>query len=227
MIKGKQVVRMANEIDFDELLTKYKSDPYDYVDIFAVHTGIVSFKVMEGAEVEAASGKWGQVPGSTIYEINRERNPKLISAQTNGIISNINSEIDGQFVEAGEKLMTIKHPLKKKEIIENILKEVLSLFIAPESAKYFFAMDIQSRIDKKGPGSVTIKSGDEVLTMSLMKRDTPVYYNGEEGVIHSVYFKPGVSVAQGEPLLGICASDKLPIIQKIITKVKADWDTDH
>lgn len=218
---------MANEIDFDELLSKYKSDPYDYVDIYAVHTGRVSFKVMEGTEVEAARGQWGQVPGSVLYEINRERNPKLITAQTNGIVADVNRELDGQFVEAGEKLLTIKHPLKKKEIIENILKEVLSLFVAPETAKYFFSMDIQSRIDKKGPGAVTVKSGDEVLTMSLMKRDTPVYYRGEEGVIHSIYFKPGVSVAQGEPLLGICASDTLPIIQKIITKVKADWDTDH
>lgn len=227
MNKEKQVVRMSNEIDFDALLTKYKSDPFDYVDIHAVHTGVVSFKVMDGAEVEASSGQWKQVPGTVLYEINRERNPKLISAQTNGIVAEINSELDGQFVEAGEKLMTIKHPLKKKEIIENILKEVLSLFVAPETAKYFFAMDIQTRIDKKGPGAITIKSGDELLTMSLMKRDTPVYYNGEEGVIHSIYFKPGVSVAQGEPLLGICASDKLPIIQKIITRVKADWDTDH
>lgn len=218
---------MANEIDFDALLTKYKSDPFDYVDICAVHTGIVSFKVMEDAEVEAASGKWKQVPGTVLYEINRERNPKFISANTNGIVAELNTELDGQFVEAGEKLMTIKHPLKKKEIIENILKEVLSLFVAPETAKYFFAMDIQARIDKKGPGGVTITSGDEVLTMSLMKRDTPVYYKGEEGVIHSIYFKPGVSVAQGEPLLGICATDTLPIIQKIITKVKADWDADH
>ena len=218
---------MANEIDFDELITKYKSDPFDYVDILAVHTGQVSFKVMEGAEVEAASGQWRQVPGTVLYEINRERNPKLISAQTNGTVAEVNRELDGQFVEAGEKLMTIKHPLKKKEIIENILKEVLSLFVAPETAKYFFAMDIQSRIDKKGAGAVTISSGDEILTMSLMKRDTPVYYNGEKGVIHSIYFKPGVSVPQGEPLLGICAADKLSVIQKIITRVKADWDTDH
>lgn len=218
---------MAKDIDFDELLQKYKSDPFDYVDIQAVHTGIVSFKVVEGAEVEATSGEWRQIPGTALYEINRERNPKLIAAQTNGIVSQINSELDGQFVEAGEKLMTIKHPLKKKEIIENILKEVLSLFVAPETAKYFFSMDIQSRIDKKGTGAVSVESGDEILTMSLMKRDTPVYYSGEKGVIHSIYFKPGVSVAQGEPLLGICDTETLPLIQKIITRVKADWDAEH
>jgi acetyl/propionyl-CoA carboxylase alpha subunit len=218
---------MSNEIDFDELLSKYKSDPYDYVDVLAVHTGKVSFKVVEGEEVNATSGEWLQIPGTRLYEINRERNPKIITAQTNGTVEQINTGFDGQFVEAGEKLMTIKHPLKKKEIIENILKEVLLLFPAPESAKYFFALDIQSRIEKKGVREVTIEPGEEILTMSLMKRDTPVYYNGERGVIHSIYFKQGVSVAQGEPLIGICAPEKLSLIQKIITRVKADWDSDH
>jgi acetyl/propionyl-CoA carboxylase alpha subunit len=218
---------MSNEIDFDELLSKYKSDPFDYVDVLAVHTGRVSFKVVEGEEVNASTGEWQQIPGTALYEINRERNPKIISAQTNGTVAQINTEFDGQFVEAGEKLMTIKHPLKKKEIIENILKEVLILFPAPETAKYFFAMDLQSRIDKKGARAVTVDPGEEILTMSLMKRDTPVHYNGQRGVVHSIYFKQGVSVAQGEPLIGICAPEKLPLIQKIITRVKADWDTDH
>jgi hypothetical protein len=218
---------MSNEIDFDELLKKYKSDPFDYVDIFAVHTGRVSFRVIEGAEVQAPGGEWQQIPGTALYEITRERNPKGVAAQTNGTVSMIRTELDGQFVEAGEKLMTIRHPLKKKEIIENILKEVLSLFPAPESAKYFFSLDVQSRVDKKGAKAVTIEPGEEILTMSLMKRDTPVCYTGERGVIHSIYFQPGVSVRQGEPLLGVCAPDKLPVIQKIITRVKADWDTDH
>jgi acetyl/propionyl-CoA carboxylase alpha subunit len=218
---------MSNEIDFDELLSKYKADPFDYVDVLAVHTGRVLFKVVEGQEVTVAAGEWLQIPGTVLYEIDRERNPKFVTAQTNGIVAQINTEFDGQFVEAGEKLMTIKHPLKKKEIIESILKEVLSLFTAPESAKYFFAMDIQSRIEKQGAKAVTIEPGDEILTMSLMKRDTPVYYKGERGVIHSVYFKPGVSVQQGAPLLGVCAPEKLPLIQKIITRVKADWDSEH
>ncbi len=218
---------MSNEIDFDELLRKYKSDPFDYVDVIAVHTGRIAFKVAEGEEVNSPSGEWQQIPGTRLYEITRERNPKMIAARTNGTVAKIYTELDGQFVEAGEKLMTIKHPLKKKEIIENILKEVLMLFPAPETAKYFFAMDIQSRIDKKGAREVTINQGEEILTMSLMKRDTPVYYKGERGVIHSVYFRQGISVAQGEPLIGVCAPEKLPLIQKIITRVKADWDTDH
>ncbi len=218
---------MSDEIDFDELLSKYKSDPYDYVDVYAVHTGKITFKVMEGQQVDAASGEWLQVPGTSLYEINRERNPKIIVAQTNGTVTGIVTELDGRFVEAGEKLMTIKHPLKKKEIIENIFREVLYLFYAPETAKYFFSMDIQSRIDKKGARSITIDQGEEIITMSLMKRDTPVYYNGERGVIHSIYFKPGISVKQGAPLIGVCALEQLPLIQKIITRVKADWDSTH
>jgi len=218
---------MSDEIDFDEMLSRFKSDPYDYVDVHAVHTGKVSFKVMEGHEVDAPGGEWLQVPGTTLYEINRERNPKNIAAHTNGTVVEIVTELDGQFVEAGEKLMTIKHPLKKKEIIENIFKEVLHLFFAPETAKYFFSMEIQSRIDKKGARSITIEPGEEIITMSLMKRDTPVYYDGERGIIHSIYFKPGISVNQGEALIGVCAPEKLPLIQKIITRVKADWDTDH
>jgi len=113
--------------------------------------------------------------------------------------------------------------LKKREIIEGILQNVLYLFRAPEKAKYFFSLDIQARIEKQGEKSVFIKSGEEIITMSLMKRDTPIYYNGEEGIIHSVYFKPGVSINQGEPLIGVCAGDKLPLIQKIITHVKAEW----
>ncbi|MFV0439432.1 MAG: hypothetical protein ACK5PS_18780 [Desulfopila sp.] len=215
---------MSEKIDFDEIFRKYKNDPYNYEDVLAIHTGRVQFKVTDGVEVETASGEWQQIPGTVLYEINRERNPKLITAQTRGTVMDMRAELDGQFVEAGEKLMTVRHPLKKREIIEGILKEVLYLFPAPETAKYFFALDIQSRIDKKGAREVTIDDSDEILTMSLMKRDTPVFYKGERGVIHSIYFKPGVSVAQGDPLIGVCAPDKLPLIQKIITRVKAEWD---
>lgn len=215
---------MSDEIDFDALIAKFRSDPFDYIDVYAVHTGIVNFKVAVDSEVDAVSGEWKHVPGTALYEINRERNPKLISSPTNGIVSDICSELDGKFVEAGEKLMTIKHPLKKKEIIEGILKEVLYLFPAPETAKYFFALDLQGRIEKRDEKPVIVDSGDEIITMSLMKRDTPVCYNGERGVIYSLYFKPGVSVEQGAPLIGVCPEDKLPMIEKIITKVKADWD---
>lgn len=215
---------MSEEIDFDQILGKYHSDPYEYVDILAEHTGTVRFLVEKGSDVESVSGEWNHIPGTVLFEITRERNPKVNTATTNGVVSEVFSELEGTFVEAGEKLMTIRHPLKKKEIIERILQEVLHIFPAPERAKYFFTPDIQSRIKKKSARDISVKPGDEIIIMSLMKRDTPVYYNGVPGVIHSVYFQPGVSVDQGAPLIGVCPTDKLPMIQKIITRVKADWD---
>ncbi len=212
------------EIHFDKIISRYRSDPYDYVDMCAIHTGKVRFLVEENSEVDGVSGEWKHLPGTPLYEINRERNPKIVTSQTNGTVSTIHHELDDNFVEAGEKLLTIRHPLKKKEIIESILQDVLYIFEAPERARYFFAMDIQSRIDQKGVRSVFIKPGDEIITMSLMKRDTPVYYTGEPGIIHSVYFKPGDSVDMGVPLIGVCAEDKLPVVQKVITRVKAEWE---
>ena len=215
---------LEQEIHFDDILSRYRNDPFDYVDMHAVHAGVVRFLVEEGAEVDAVSGEWKHIPGTGLYEITRERNTKVVTSITNGVVSSLRSELNGEFVEAGENLMTIRHPLKKKEIIESILQEVLSLFPAPERARYYFSMDIQSRIDQKGARSVFIKPGDEIITMSLMKRDTPVYYTGEPGIIHSVYFKPGETINQGVPLIGVCSEDKLPLIQKIITRVKAEWE---
>lgn len=214
---------MDQDINFDEIINKYRSDPFDYLDVVTPHTGLVKFKVSDGEKVDGPSGKWHHNPGTLLYMINREKNPKPIYSLTNGVVASLRRELEGEFVEAGEKLMTIQHPLKKREIIEGILQNVLYLFKAPEKAKYFFSLDIQARLEKQDDKAVFIKPGDEIITMSLMKRDTPIYYSGEEGIIHSVYFKPGESVKQGQPLIGVCAKEKLPLIQKIITHVKAEW----
>jgi len=215
---------MTQDIDFDAIIGKYRSDPFDYMDVCTNHTGQVRFKVRQNSDVEGPSGEWHHIRGTLLYELLREGNQKKIFSTINGVVSFIRDDLEGKFVEAGEKILTIRHPLKKREIIENILRQVLEPFTAPERAKYFFSLDLQARIDKYGQRGVAIRPGDEVLTMSLMKRDTPVYYTGEPGIIHSVYFQPGVSVSQGEPLLGICSKEKLPLIQKIITRVKAEWE---
>lgn len=212
------------DIHFDEILSRYRADPFHYVDIHAIHAGQIRYLVEEGATVEGQTGEWKHIPGTRLYQITRERNAKVVTAQTNGTVSALHREVDNEFVEAGEHLLTIKHPLKKKEIIESILQEVLFIFSAPERARYYFSLDIQSRIDQKGARSVFIQPGDEIITMSLMKRDTPVFFSGEAGIIHSVYFRPGESVAQGAPLVGVCPKNKLPLIQKIITRVKAEWE---
>ncbi len=215
---------MQNELNFDEIIDQFRSDPFNYVDVRAPHTGVVRFRIQQEAEVEGPSGKWHHINGTPLYTIVRERNTKTVHAPSKGVISKIRTDLDGQFVQAGEVLMTIKHPLKKREIIEKILQQVLYLFPAPERAKYFFSLDIQSRIDKHGDRGVAVAPGDEVFTMSLMKRDTPVYYDGEPGVIHSIYLQPGVSVDQGTPLIGVCPKEKMPLIQKIINHVKVEWE---
>lgn len=215
---------MQNELNFDAIIDKYRSDPFEYVDICAPHTGIVRFMVSKGDHLDGPSGTWRHLPGTLLYQFTRENNPKQIHSQVNGVVDTIREELEGKFVQAGERLLTVKHPLKKKEIIESILQQILFLFKAPEKAKYFFSLEVQSRLDKQGEKSVTIKPGEEILTMSLMKRDTPVFYDGEAGIIHSVYFKPGVSTNQGEPLIGVCSREKVALIQKIITHVKAEWE---
>jgi hypothetical protein len=212
------------EIHFDEIISRYRADPYHYQEVHSVHAGTIRFLTKQDSRVEGISGEWQHKPGTPLYAIERERNTKVITAKINGIVASLRQELDGQFVEAGEKLLTLRHPLKKKEIIEAILQEVLFLFRAPERARYYFALDIQARIDQKGMRSVFVKPGDEIITMSLMKRDTPVYYSGEAGLLHSVYFKPGDSVRQGAPLIGICPEEKFPLVQKVITRVKAEWD---
>jgi hypothetical protein len=214
----------TDEIDYDKVLGAYREDPFGYVDICTSHTGKIRFNVKRDDPIAGVSGKWRHIPGTKLCELTRERNKKPVFSNTKGVVSFIRNDLEGQFVEAGEKIITIKHPLKKREIIEQILRNVLLPFPAPERAKYFFSMDIQSRIEKFGQRTVHIESGVELFTMSLMKRDTPVYYDGDPGIIHSVYFQAGFSVEQGEPLIGICPEEKLPLIEKIINRVRAEWE---
>jgi len=215
---------MHDDIDFDQFLSQYRADPFEYIDVRTSHTGRIRFRAAEELAVEGVSGEWQHINGTLLYHLERERNVKPVYSEINGVVSSVERALEGEFVEAGVKVMTIRHPLKKREIIDRILRQVLSMFLAPERAKYFFALDIQSRIDKHGERSIAIKPGDEILTMSLMKRDTPVLYQGEPGIIHSVYFAPGATIDQGQPLIGVCSEEKLPLIQKIISRVKAEWE---
>ncbi len=208
----------------NEILAQYRADPYGYVDSHTIHTGSINFYVKKDEKVEGVSGEWRHISGTKLYSLHREGNDKPVFSRSSGIVSSIRTDLEGKFVEAGEKVITIRYPLKKREIIEKILRRVLVPFKAPERAKYFFSLDIQSRIDKFGHRSVAVKPGDEILTMSLMKRDTPIYYQGEPGIIHSVYFQPGITMEQDEPLIGICPAEKLPVIQKVINRVKAEWE---
>jgi hypothetical protein len=47
---------MTQEINFDEVLGKYRSDPFEYVDVRTKHTGQIRLKVREGSEFERTTG---------------------------------------------------------------------------------------------------------------------------------------------------------------------------
>lgn len=211
------------EIDLDQLLIQYRQNPYEIFRIETPHTGRVRFMTTNETEVEGPKGNWLHIPGTLLYVLERERNRIPVHAHINGLISDLQVDLNGTFVEANTYLVSIRHPMTKEEVINKILKQVLVTFNAPERAKYFFPPEIAYKLEKKKHGTVLVRPGDEILIMSLMKRDTPLVYHGEPGIIHTVYFKPNVSVDQGEPLLGICPPGKLNYIRKLIQKIQNEW----
>ncbi|MEJ2691109.1 MAG: hypothetical protein P8130_14435 [Deltaproteobacteria bacterium] len=48
--------QMDEHIDFDEILSQYRSDPFSYLDILTIHTGRLNFRVAEKYNVEGPSG---------------------------------------------------------------------------------------------------------------------------------------------------------------------------
>ncbi len=212
------------EINLNELLRKYKSHPYEDHEITVPHTGVVRLNVKEGQEVHGPSGQWKHKPGTLLFILEREGNPKRITSRFTGTVAGLRTELDGCFVEAGESIMLVRHRLSKDEIIDRILKEVLHIFSAPQRARYFFTPEVAAAMEKHQTKAFNVKDGDELVIMSLMKRDTLLPYSGPEGVLYKVYFKHGDLIDQGEPLLGICAPDRLPFVEKVIQRIRNEWD---
>ena len=212
------------KINLNDLLRKYKSHPFEDHEIRAPHTGVVTFKVAEGQEVTGPSGTWLEKPGTLLYILEREKNPKPITSKFAGTVADLRTEFDGKFVQAGELLMVIRHKLNKEEIIDRILKEVLHVFPAPQKARYYFVPEVSQIIEKGKAKDLNIKPGDEIIIMSLMKRDTLLTYQGPSGVLYKVYFQNGNLVEQDAPLFGICSPDRLPFVEKMIERIKSEWD---
>ena len=212
------------DINLNDLLRRYRSHPFEDHPVETPHTGIVSFKVKEGQTVKGPGGEWLHRPGTMLYVIERERNAKRVTALWNGRVSGIRLDLEGQFVEAGELLLSIRHQLDKEEIIDRILTQVLYVLPAPQQARYFLAPEISAKMEKWPEEGVFVESGDEVLIMSLMKRDTVISYEGVPGALYKVYFKSGDTVEQGSSLLGICPPDKLQYVQKVIQRIRTEWE---
>ena len=212
------------EINLKDLLKKYKSHPYEDHEIRTPHTGVVHISVEDGQEVSGPTGLWNHRPGTLLYVLEREGNPKRITSRYTGFVAELRKELDGSFVQAGEPVMLIRHRLNKEEIIDKILREVLYVFPAPQRARYFFTPEVSAAMEKDKKKAFNLKEGDEILIMSLMKRDTLLSYEGPAGVLYKVYFKHGDLMEQGAPLLGICSPDRLPFVEKMIQRIRTEWD---
>ncbi|OCC16547.1 hypothetical protein DBT_0364 [Dissulfuribacter thermophilus] len=210
------------DVNLNDLLREYRSNPYEEFKVETPHTGIISFKVKEGLKVKGPSGQWNERPGTTLFTLERERNVKSVQAERDGEVSYVNYDLEGCFCEARVHVLTIRHKLSKDEIINKILKKVLYIFEAPETARYYLVPELESIREQKK--EITLRPGDEFLIMSLMKRDTFIKYEGPKGIIFRFYFKSGDIVEQGEPLFGIASPEDLEVVQKIIQRIQTEWD---
>lgn len=212
-------------LDIKQFLDDIKASPYETIEVKAPHTGVVEFAGLKpGDKVVGVSGKFKENFGTLLAHLTREKNRKLICAPERGEVMAMRTELEGKFVEAGDTLLTLRHYLSKKEVIEIILKKALYLFVAPERAKYYFIPEIDQKLKVSGKLSVKVREGMELLIVSRMKRETSLAYNGPEGLIYSMYFHRGDNVDAGQALIGVCPEDQLTLIQDMVTKVQSDWE---
>ncbi len=207
------------------MLQKFKANPYKIYPVLTPHTGYIrEFKVKEGDTVKGPSGKWLEKPGTPLFVLERERNQKVIRAKINGIVQNLKTELLNKFVEAEETILEIKHPLSQEEIISEILLSALYIVRAPETARYILSPALASKLDKQGLKKAKVKKGEEILIMTFMKRETPIYFP-EEGnfVVYHLYFSPFQLVERDQPLIGFCPEENLPYLQKIIERIREEW----
>jgi biotin carboxyl carrier protein len=211
-------------LDISSLLEQIKAAPYEELEISAPHSGVVSFaSINSGQKVSEPSGNWKENPGTLLAVLTRERNEKPITSTQKGVISNIRLELDNNYVEAGTPLLTIRHFLSKKEVQRAILLQALHLFHAPERAKYYFTPAVDLKVKVSGSRSVNVFEGMELFIASRMKRETPLYYAGPEGVIYAVYFESNQNVDAGQPLIGVCPQEQLSEIEEVVLRVQTEW----
>jgi len=212
-------------LDVTRLLEEIKASPYEEVDILAPHTGVVTFAGLAvGDKVHGPVGTWKEKPGSLLATLERESNKKPIHAHERGEVISVQTELADRFVEAGQPLVRLRHYLSKDEVLALLLKKALHLFLAPERAKYYFTPEIDLKVKASGSRTVTVRGGMELLIMSRMKREAPVHYAGPDGVIYAVYFTHTENIDAGQPLIGVCPPEQLPLIEDVVVRVQTEWE---
>ncbi len=211
-------------LDVTALLEEIKASPFEELDVLAPQTGVLSFPdLCNGCKVQGPSGTWKEIPGTTLATLERERNTHAIQATQKGDLVWLATDLADTFVEAGTPIARIRHYLSKDEVQAIILKQALSLFKAPDRAKYYFTPEVDLKVKASGPSSVTVHDGMELFIMSRMKREAPVSYHGPEGVIYAVYFQHNENIDAGEPLVGVCPQEQLPLIEDVVVRVQTEW----
>lgn len=211
-------------LDISALLDEIKASPYEEIAICAPHTGKVNFaKVALGDAVHGPQGTWKEKPGSLLVTIDRERNPKPLTAPQKGEIAQLHTHLENCFVEANTPLVTLRHFLSREEVLAIILKRALHPFVAPERAKYYFTPDVDKKIRASGSRAVTVTEGMELFIMSRMKREVPLHYSGPTGIIYAVYFKHTDNVDADQPLIGVCPPDQQDVIAEVVMRVQTEW----
>lgn len=212
-------------LDIRQLLEEVKASPYKEIIVKAPHCGVVNFpeSLSVDAKVSGPSGNWKEKPGTVLATLNRERNDNTIRSQEKGSVLSLNSELQGQFVESGTELLRIRHFLSREEVVSLILKQSLHLFMAPESAKYYFVPSVDIKIKISGPKAVSIQDGMEIFIISRMKREMPLRYTGPDGVIYAVYFSHNQNTEAGQPLIGVCPADQVAAIEDVVLRVQTEW----
>ncbi len=212
-------------IDVKELLRELREEPYEKIVIRAPHSGKVEFVASEpGVRVVGPGGTWKEVPGTLLARLEREQVKRPINAPQKGEVMSLGDVQNGQFVQAGQELMTIRHFLTKEEVIARILRRSLSLFLAPEKGKYYFFPEVDIKIKTKGSQTVHVEDGMELFILSRMKRETSVRYSGPNGIIYAVYFETNDSVDRDSPLIGVCPESQLGQIQEVVSRVQSEWE---
>lgn len=212
-------------IDVKELLRELREEPYEKIVIRAPHSGKVEFVASEpGVRVVGPGGTWKEVPGTLLARLEREQVKRPINAPQKGEVMSLGDVRNGQFVQAGQELMTIRHFLTKEEVIARILRRSLSLFLAPEKGKYYFFPEVDIKIKTKGSQTVHVEDGMELFILSRMKRETSVRYTGPGGIIYAVYFETNDSVDRDAPLIGVCPESQLGQIQEVVSRIQSEWE---
>lgn len=212
-------------LDIKNFLDEIRQTPYEELVVRAPHTGRVRFFIKEtGVQVKGAEGPWQENQGTRLVAIERERNLRLVHAPETGEIVGFFKLKDGDFVQAGDPLLTIRHFLTRKEVIDRILQQALFLCRTPEKGRFYFTPDIDIKIKTRDCTSIHVCSGMEMFILSRMKRETLLPYIGPEGIIYATYFNSGDDLELNAPLIGICPHDQLEHIEEVIGRVRNEWN---